>query len=187
LTRWLGEVANAACVALTFHDLRATGVGGAWRRSPPHQAARRAFPTTELYPREAENLREGFGEVFPALPPELTGTRLAQVAPPSCRLTGKYGWQRGIEPDQAVETAAIRVSSRMDDPTRVDVSARELVAFGPGKSHVESALARAIESAVLAGRWDVVAQLAKELEARRLAAAGVRLLADEQAKREPTK
>jgi hypothetical protein len=33
---------------------------------------------------------------------------------------------------------------------------------------VEDALARAIEGAVVAGRWDVVAQLAKELEARRL-------------------
>jgi hypothetical protein len=36
---------------------------------------------------------------------------------------------------------------------------------------VEDALARAIAGAVAAGRWDVVAQLARELEARRLAAA----------------
>jgi hypothetical protein len=53
-----------------------------------------------------------------------------------------------------------------------------LVAFGPKESTVEDALARAIEGAVSAGRWDIVAQLAKELEARRLAAAGVMRLAD---------
>jgi hypothetical protein len=36
---------------------------------------------------------------------------------------------------------------------------------------VESALAKAIEAASAAGRWDVVSQLARELEARRLASA----------------
>ena len=36
-----------------------------------------------------------------------------------------------------------------------------------------------------AGRWDVVAQLGKELEARRLAGAGVARLDDERAKRTP--
>jgi hypothetical protein len=60
-----------------------------------------------------------------------------------------------------------------------------LVAFGPKESTVEDALARAIEGAVSAGRWDIVAQVAKELEARRLAAAGVMRLADERAKRAP--
>jgi hypothetical protein len=34
---------------------------------------------------------------------------------------------------------------------------------------VEAALATALEGATAAGRWDVVAQLARELEARRLA------------------
>jgi hypothetical protein len=91
----------------------------------------------------------------------------------------------GIEAVQSVRLAAIHVDSRQLDPTRVDVSARELVAFGPNKSTIEDALARAIEGAVSAGRWDVVAQLAKELEARRLAAAGVMLLPNEPAKRAP--
>jgi hypothetical protein len=43
--------------------------------------------------------------------------------------------------------------------------------FGPDES-VEEALARAIDAAAAAGRFDVVAQLARELEARRLATAG---------------
>jgi hypothetical protein len=37
---------------------------------------------------------------------------------------------------------------------------------------VESALAKALDAAATAGRFDVVAQLARELEARRLARAG---------------
>jgi hypothetical protein len=43
--------------------------------------------------------------------------------------------------------------------------------FGP-TDEVEAALARALDAAATAGRFDVVAQLARELEARRLAAAG---------------
>jgi hypothetical protein len=37
---------------------------------------------------------------------------------------------------------------------------------------VEAALAKALEGATAAGRWDVVSQLAGELEARRLARMG---------------
>jgi hypothetical protein len=50
-------------------------------------------------------------------------------------------------------------------------------------STVEDALAGAIGEASTAGRWDVVAQLARELEARRLTAAGVPSLEDKRAKR----
>jgi hypothetical protein len=41
-------------------------------------------------------------------------------------------------------------------------------AIGPTGDIVEAALARALEAAAGAGRFDVVAQLARELEARRL-------------------
>jgi hypothetical protein len=37
---------------------------------------------------------------------------------------------------------------------------------------VEDALAKALEAATVAGRWDVVGQLARELESRRAARAG---------------
>lgn len=60
---------------------------------------------------------------------------------------------------------------------------RELVASGPSDLQsategapdaktVEDALAAALGRASEAGRWDVVVQLARELEARRLAGAG---------------
>jgi hypothetical protein len=38
------------------------------------------------------------------------------------------------------------------------------------------ALARALEGATAAGRWDVVAQIADELKARRLAQDGIRTI-----------
>src|SRR5437763_1530298 len=56
---------------ITFHDLRATGITWmAVRGDEPLRIKQRAghstFSTTEGYIREAENLREGFGEVFPS-------------------------------------------------------------------------------------------------------------------------
>lgn len=41
---------------------------------------------------------------------------------------------------------------------------------------MEAALVCAIDAAAAAGRWDVVAQLARELEARRLAGSNVATL-----------
>jgi hypothetical protein len=63
---------------VTFHDLRATGITWcAVRGDDPlrikQRAGHNAFSTTELYIREAENLREGFGEPFPTLPADLSG------------------------------------------------------------------------------------------------------------------
>jgi hypothetical protein len=55
---------------------------------------------------------------------------------------------------------------------------------GPANDPVEAALARALDRASEAGRFDVVAQLARELEARRLARSGnVVRLDDEREKR----
>ena len=59
-------------------------------------------------------------------------------------------------------------------------SCLELGPVGPTTEHldrsgdlVEAALARALTDASSAGRWDVVAQLGRELEARRLAGSNV--------------
>ena len=58
---------------------------------------------------------------------------------------------RGFESSESVEFTTIHVDSRTNDLTRVDVSAREVVAFGPMKTgdfgSVEDALARAIAQA----------------------------------------
>jgi hypothetical protein len=96
----------------------------------------------------------------------------------------------GRESAESAEFTSIRVDSRKDDPTRVDVSAREPVAIGPNKMHsaggpltVEDALAVALARASAADQWAVVAQLPRELEARRLSAAGVRSLLDRRGRR----
>jgi len=61
---------------MTFYDLRATGI--TWRAirgDEPLRIQRAAghtgFDTTQGYIREAESVREEFGEVFPMLPAEL--------------------------------------------------------------------------------------------------------------------
>jgi integrase len=61
---------------ITWHDLRATGATWmAVRGDDPLKIKQRcghaSFATTEIYIRKPESVREGFGEVFPALPSEL--------------------------------------------------------------------------------------------------------------------
>lgn len=61
---------------ITFHDLRATGITWCAVRGDDHlkikqRAGHATFSTTEGYIREAENLRDGFGDVFPPLPKAL--------------------------------------------------------------------------------------------------------------------
>ncbi len=91
---------------ITFHDLRATGITwAAVRGDDPLRIKQRAghagFATTEIYIRETENLREGFGQVFPGLPPELTGVRLGQGLGQKAHLHADFRAniveQRGIE------------------------------------------------------------------------------------------
>ena len=64
---------------MTFHDLRATGITWCAVRGDDalkikQRAGHKSFSTTEGYIREAENLRDAFGEVFPALPQGLLGS-----------------------------------------------------------------------------------------------------------------
>jgi hypothetical protein len=71
--------------AITFHDLRATGITWcAVRGDDPLKIVQRAghadFDTTQIYLREAENLAAGFGEVFPPLPADLLRGGLGSVS-----------------------------------------------------------------------------------------------------------
>ena len=75
---------DATRKAVTFHDLRATGITWmAVRGDDPLKIMQRAghagFETTRIYMREAENLASGFGDVFPPLPTALlVGTKKAE-------------------------------------------------------------------------------------------------------------
>jgi hypothetical protein len=76
---------------------------------------------------------------------------------------------RGFEPEvTSAPSVADRRENDAKDATQSDAKQREVSASGSVEDALGAALARASE----AGRWDVVAQLAKELEARRLARAG---------------
>ena len=64
---------TATTCAIRFHDLRATGITWAIVRGDnpvtvAHRAHHTSYNTTQEYIREAENLRSGFGQVFPELP-----------------------------------------------------------------------------------------------------------------------
>lgn len=61
-------------------------------------------------------------------------------------------------------------TTRLERPRRASATAGEVDASpSPPSSEPSMAIARALELAAQAGRFDVVAQLGKELEARRLA------------------
>jgi hypothetical protein len=85
-----------------------------------------------------------------------------------------------------VRSVAKRREKDAQEATQGDAKQRDVSAWSPGGDAVEEALAGALARAAEAGRFDVVAQLAKELEARRLARAGnVVLLRGERATRKP--
>jgi integrase len=88
------HVTDATRKAMTFHDLRATGITWcAVRGDDPLKIKQRAghesFSTTEIYIREAEAVREGFGTVFPPLPEELL--RIAPESPRTIRRSRSSG------------------------------------------------------------------------------------------------
>jgi hypothetical protein len=66
-----------------------------------------------------------------------------------------------------VRSVAKGCEKEAEDATQDDAKQREVSALSPGDDAVEAALADTLARAAEAGRFDVVAQLAKELEARR--------------------
>ncbi len=84
--------------------------------------------------------------------------------------------EEGVEARSTVGFTGDRDDSRSSEPPRVDASARSVADTGPSVESapptVETALAHALSEAAIAARFDVVIQLARELEARRLAVAG---------------
>ena len=87
LTRSELFVTDATRKNMTWHDLRATGITWlAIRGDDPLKIMQRAghedFRTTQGYIREAEAIRDGFGDVFPPLPPDLLGGGAAPATLP---------------------------------------------------------------------------------------------------------
>ena len=85
---------------ITFYDLRATGITWmAVRGDDPLKLKSRAghtsFTTTEGYIRETEQVRDGFGDVFPGLPAEL-------VNPLDESSTNRPAEQLGLDEDPEI-------------------------------------------------------------------------------------
>ncbi len=99
--------------------------------------------------------------------------------------------RRNLKPsgDEAVGAIQQDSASFVSDELRADaVSEGVLPRSAAASDLVEAALARALDRASEASRFDVVAQLAKELESRRLARTpNVVRLDDQRAKQEPEK
>lgn len=147
--------------------------------------------TTMGYVKLAEDLTGDLGEPFGPLPPSLLGGS-ATIQLPSERKTdpkrpvssGKKGWaQRDLKPEGDVPNsvsphnpsnvddeadAAIELASTPKYTATRDAVTEKVAATEP-VDVVESALAHALTEAASVGRFDVVAQLAGELQARRLA------------------
>ncbi len=93
--------------ALTWHDLRATGITWmAIRGDDPlhiqHRAGHTSFATTQGYIRQAEAVRDGFGDVFPPLDP-LVGT--TERSNERSKLDTSQSWRRGIYSRKLAERA----------------------------------------------------------------------------------
>jgi integrase len=99
----LHATGDATRKAITFHDLRATGITWmAARGDDPLRIKQRAghatFSTTEGYIREAENLGASFGAVFPALPENIAPKSPRAISrPATTRDSSGSSWaQQGL-------------------------------------------------------------------------------------------
>jgi len=96
---------TATTKAITFYDGRATGI--TWRAvrgdNPlhiMHAAGHADFATTKRYIREAENVRQGFGDVFPELPRALREPVCTRSVARTPNLAMIPVRRRGLEPDE---------------------------------------------------------------------------------------
>lgn len=183
-----------------YDATRATGITWmAVRGDDPlkvkQRAGHAAFSTTERYIREAENLdRDAFGEPFPTLPASLlqSADELAEGPARWAQLREStyesIASPAGFETEQSRDVAAFRgecaevapedgrrhARNSANPGSPLPIAAETIAAAEtptrPGVDVVEAALADALRKAADASQWQVVAQLGRELEARREAA-----------------
>lgn len=184
---------DATRKAITFHDLRATGITWmAVRGDDPLKIMTRAghadFETTKIYLREAENLGRAFGEVFPPVPVEVvirggssvTGSDIDETSEDNnAELLRKTVELTGIEADAgnapiaenpAVDRAGadrgVSERSRVSEPLNEAPPKQPKdsdLGSNPFDTRVSELEAR-IVAAELAGRTLVADLLTKELE-----------------------
>lgn len=183
---------RATTKRITWHDLRATGitwmaVAGVDPLKIMQRAGHENFSTTEVYIRLAESRREGFGTPFPPLPAELLGD--PQNVRPIVRNGGGGGnrsRRTGPTPEKQRETDAV-TQGPAGSEVREDFESSRSLSAAHDSAHAsddtERALSESLTAAAKAGRFDVVAQLAGELQARRLERSAGRVVALDAVKR----
>jgi hypothetical protein len=170
---------------LRWHDLRATT--GTWLAVEGRATEIRdvlghtQVSMTDRYMRDATAVRGGqFGEPFPPLPPIRHGGVKASFAVATYAASPAI-WRGGRDSKTAKspDSRHFAQDPRNEDRARVDASAQDPVPVGPSRDgsapappNADETLAFALARAAEAARWDVVAQLARELEARRLKGPG---------------
>jgi hypothetical protein len=175
---------------MTWHDLRATGatwmaVRGDTPFAIKHVLGHKSVATTEIYIREADAIREGFGDVFPALPASLVDPlrNLARIMPVAKlplpilaeNKRSRAGWT-GLEPAGQKRTRGGEFGWIVDIAggcrIRNDANGTRFASFrahfaNPNPKLTEAALERAIVDALRRGLGDVAKTLAESLDARR--------------------
>jgi len=191
---------------LNWHNLRdATATWMGVRGDPTvqiqHRLGHTDYKMTEEYVQEGAAIRDGYGEVFPALPACLLGAFSSDISSQPTKTPMMPERETGLEGAGARLLVAQSASLGHVEPTHTATTVDDKCAIARpltksltkidrpdaapdgAADAVEVALARAIDRASAAGQWGVVAQLARELEARRLAAAGVALIGSESGSR----
>jgi hypothetical protein len=135
--------------------------------------------TTLAYVKTLEDIKGKVGIPFPPLPVELLGQASGQVPSDRQKAPRKWAPTAGLEQAGIAKATLAHADSRGEPAAPVDASPPSAATVGPsggpsptGGDEVEAALAKALDAAAAAGRFDVVALLAGELQARRLAASG---------------
>lgn len=145
------------------------------------RAGHRIISTTMRYVVEAENRGASFGSPFPVLPACLLESKSASkdgavlLQDVAIVSETKYRRRDSKAPEEAA-SGGFPEAFVGSEPVATTQPASDNPAM-PGRldailDAVETALAKGLEGATAAGRWDVVAQLARELEARRAARSG---------------
>lgn len=167
-----------------YHATRSSGLTWcAARGDEPvkmmYRAGHTDFKTTLLYVREAENHAANFGVAFPPLPAALLDVRDTYRAtgdicePKLCAITQENTWaQQDLNdkvgnhlsnyPHESANATPDQGSPNYGEKPLSGVLAQTLA-----QTALDDALATALRAAATAGRFDLVAQLATELQARR--------------------
>lgn len=168
---------------IDFRSLRDTGITWLALAKVPLSAMQRRvghedITQTNSYVKLGEDLSGSIGEPFPPIPESLFPSSKRRLSESS---RAKFSYRRRdsnrgvVDPSTAdlPEIHGVKPAEEPKPATANPANSGRLDSHLDAADSVEAALAKAIEGATAAGRFDVVSQLAKELETRRFARAKV--------------